>query len=65
MYKPQPRKITSTQNIHKFVEIFGHGQDKVLMMRRLKSLRRLIQLEVEYEYQLAIFKASENLKNVY
>ena len=65
MNKPQPRTVTSTHKIHEFVHDFGEGQDKVKMMRKLKALRRDIHLEVKYEYSLAIFKASENLKNVY
>ena len=65
MNKPQPRTITSTHKIHEFVHDFGEGQDKVKMMRKLKALRRHIQLEVEYEFRLANFNASENLKNIY
>jgi len=65
MNKPRPRTVTSTHKIHDFIAQFGEGKDKVLMMRRLKALRRDIQLEVEYEFALAIFNASENLKNMY
>ena len=56
---------TSTHKIHSFIDEFGEGKDKVLMMRRLKSLRSFILKEVGREYEYALKKAKQSSEIMY
>ena len=62
---PRTDPLTSTHKIHDFISDFGEHNDKVLMMRRLRQLRKHIQKEVAREFDHAIKSAKFTTDNLY
>ena len=51
--------------MHEFVNEFGQGKDKILMMRRLGQFRTFVQKEISTEYTKAISTAKSAIENMY
>lgn len=56
---------TSTTKMHQFIDEFGEGMDKVIMMRRLAQFRKYVQKEVGREFKKALDTVDDKLDTMY